>query len=136
MSSNAEDILPLRGQQLKFIPHMGEPYFAPLPGDPPRPETVDTDSLGEANVITSLVKGSSGHKVVLDIDHPVKALSSSTKGHSHLFIDKEISWRDYKRIMKAFVKAGIVEPGFMRASVARGWTAVRVPWVKKVVDKN
>ena len=133
-STNEQFLLPLEGQQLKFVPNMGIPY------DPSNPEATsskrveDTDDLGEANVMSSQVAGSKKHKVVLDIDHVVKVLPSSTEGHHHLFIDKEITWKQYLRIIKAFVNAGIVEPGYLGASRDRRFTAVRLPWVKKVVD--
>lgn len=128
--------LPLHGQQLKFVPNMGVPYDPQDPVSSSSRGVADTDDLGEANVMSSQILGKDTHKVVLDVDHPVKAIPSSTEGHFHLLIDKEITWKQYKKIMKAMVDAGIVEPGFFRASKARGFTAVRLPWVKKVLDNQ
>ena len=71
------------------------------------------------------------HKPVLDIDLPVVVLPSSTEGHSHLFIDKGMSWSQYVKLLDVLVDVGIIEEGFRNASVARGHTAVRLPWIKK-----
>lgn len=136
MTDETDFTLPLEGQQLKFVPNMGVPYDPTDPYLTSSRYAKDTDDLGDANVISSQVVGSRRHKVVLDIDLPVKVVPSSTEGHYHLFIDKEISWRQYMKIMSALSRAGIVEDGFRRASQARGWTAVRLPWVKKDVDKS
>lgn len=71
------------------------------------------------------------HKPVLDIDLPVIVLPSSTEGHNHLFIDKELTWAQYVKLLDVLVEVGIVEEGFRGASVARKHTAVRLPWIKK-----
>ena len=85
-----------------------------------------------ADLITSEVFGQEGtHKIVLDIDFPVVAVPSSTEGHSHLYIDRPISWKNYLKLIRAMVKAGLVEPGYLGASEQRGFTGVRPPWVKK-----
>lgn len=100
------------------------------------PEVV-TD-LNKANVITSKVDvGSSEaaptHKPVLDIDLPVTLIPSSTPGHFHLFIDKAMTWENYAKLMDVLAEVGILESGYVNASKDRGFTAVRVPWVKKDV---
>ena len=91
-----------------------------------------TLDVNEASVTTSLIAGLDNmHKPVLDIDMPVKVLPSTTKGHFHLYIDKVMTWGQYKKLLKALAKAGIIETGYVGASEARGFTAVRLPWVKK-----
>lgn len=98
-------------------------------------ETVTSDPA-KANVVTSMVENNvTKHKVILDIDLPAALLPSSTPGHSHLYIDHELSWRDYKKLMKVLAKVGIVEPGFVDASIHRGYSAVRLPWVKKTQEE-
>lgn len=109
---------------------------------------IEQDNIEHANVATSLVDrlGSSHisegrairqmHKVLLDIDMPVHAEKSTTPGHSHLFIDKEITWEQYLDIIKAFARAGIVEVGYLQACQDRGYSAVRLPWVKKEVGED
>lgn len=90
-----------------------------------------TDSLAEANLLTSKVAGTEMHKPVLDIDLPAKLLPSSTPGHFHLLIDQEVSWEAYLHLLDALVVAGLIEPGYANASRERGYTAIRLPWVRK-----
>lgn len=100
-------------------------------GAEPDLEAVVTD-LERANIITSEVAGSPGrHKVVLDVDMPVHIEPSSTEGHFHLFIDKELTWDEYSRLLWVMADVGLLEEGYVSASDARRYTAVRLPWVKK-----
>lgn len=90
------------------------------------------EDLSGANVVVSMtVEDVDIHKIVLDIDHPVKVLPSTTEGHHHLFIDKAMTWSQYVDVLRALAVAGVIEPGYKNASVDRGFTAVRLPWVKK-----
>jgi len=84
--------------------------------------------------MTSKVLGSEMHKPVLDIDLPVMVLPSTTPGHFHLFIDKEVEWSVYCRLIQVLVDAGIVEEGYYSAALRRGYTAVRLPWVRKAAS--
>jgi hypothetical protein len=113
--------LPLEGQALA-VADLEAAY------DPDRAITTDT---AEGNVITSLVAGTNRHKPVLDLDLPAKLLPSSTPGHFHLFIDKEMSWETYEQLLRALADAGLIEPGYVSASQSRGYTAVRLPWIRK-----
>lgn len=95
-----------------------------------------SEQLDRATLVTSVVRCDQGwypalHKIVLDVDHPVKVLESSTPGHHHLFIDKPMSWDRYRAVLEALTLAGVVEPGYLGISEQRGYTAVRLPWVKK-----
>jgi len=92
-------------------------------------ETLDLD---KAQVITSMVAGESGnHKVILDIDLPAQLIPSTTPGHFHLYIDVEVPEPEYVNMLEAMAKAGVIEKGYYGASKERGFTAVRLPWVKK-----
>lgn len=71
------------------------------------------------------------HKPLFDIDMPVKIFPSTTEGHFHLFIDKELSWDDYCELMDVMAKVGILEQGYVNASKQRKYSAVRLPWIKK-----
>lgn len=71
------------------------------------------------------------HRPVLDIDFPVKLVPSSTEGHFHLYLDKEMPWSTYKNLLNALAAAGIIEKGYAAASIARGYSTVRLPWEKK-----
>ena len=46
---------------------------------------------------------------VIDLDLPCRLVESSTKGHYHLYIDKEIHIDQYIKIIDALVEAGIVQ---------------------------
>lgn len=97
-------------------------------------ENEPTDDLKRAEVILSVVdKGDMEptHKVVLDIDMPVAIIPSSTEGHFHLYIDKEMPWKDYEKLLTVLGEVGIIERGYANASKRRKHTAVRLPWVKK-----
>lgn len=94
-----------------------------------RPEVAD---INNADIVTSEMTNRPGyHRPVLDIDMPVNVVASSTPGHHHLFIDKELSWKQYRKLLKALVAAGIIEHGYLGASEERGFTGVRLPWNKK-----
>lgn len=86
--------------------------------------------MSDSDVITSLLPNGN-HMAVLDIDIPHSLIPSSTEGHSHLYLDVEMSWRKYKRLLRALARAGVVEKGYVTASIKRGHTDVRLPWVKK-----
>lgn len=112
---------PLPGQVLRDSPLAGY--------DAEEQKVVD---LAHANIITSEVDGKPGvHKPVLDIDLGVKVVPSSTEGHFHLMIDKEMSWDDYQRLLWVLADVGIIEENYASASDERGYTAVRLPWVQK-----
>jgi hypothetical protein len=71
------------------------------------------------------------HRPVLDVDLSMHIIPSSTPGHGHLYIDKPMTWAVYERLLDALAAAGIVEQGYVNVSKERGFTAVRVPWVRK-----
>jgi hypothetical protein len=119
--------IPLPGQVLRRI-EIWDDY-----GENEDVRPVMTD-VADATIITSEVAGSDKHKVALDIDFPVTAIPSSTPGHSHLYIDKELTWEQYLILIAAFVKVGPVEEGYLGASEQRGFTSLRLPWIKKGME--
>lgn len=92
-------------------------------------------SIDDANVITSLddnvFSSSRMHRPVLDIDFPAQLIPSSTPGHFHLYIEKAMTWPQYQVLLKALAEVGIIQNGYAQASIRRGFTAVRLPWIKK-----
>lgn len=114
-------------------------------------EDRDVKDVLDANVVTSKVNGlisNSEHKPVLDIDNTVagkfffdlirfgyhdhlKIYPSTNPGHYHVYVDRRMSWSDYCRWMECLVALGILEEGFYNASIARGYSAVRLPWIAK-----
>ena len=95
------------------------------------------DNINDAQVITSRVEFPENspelnmHRPILDIDFPAQLIPSSTEGHFHLYLDKPMPWSTYKKLLRALAEAGIIEGGYARASEARKYTAVRLPWVHK-----
>jgi len=117
--------IPLPGQMFAVAEIDGDYDEAPA-------ERTLTPSAHEANLITSIVADNSGmHRPVLDIDVPCVLVPSSTPGHFHLYIDKPMSWKTYHALLCALGEAGILEGGYVGASIERGHTAVRLPWVSK-----
>jgi hypothetical protein len=86
---------------------------------------------GEHNVVTSSLGRADLHAPVLDIDIPHTLVPSSTPGHSHLYLDVEMTWAQYERLLEVLADVGIIEKGYYLASQARGFTAARLPWIKK-----
>ena len=95
--------------------------------------------LDDSNVILSRVVPTlanlegpvSQHKTLVDIDMPVKLIESSTPGHFHLYIDKAIAWEDYRLLLIVLERCGIISTGYLDAALTRGYTTLRLPWVKK-----
>lgn len=139
--------LPLAGQRLAWVDFARGGYTEDEEADG---RVVLDPPLEEANVMTSLVDLASTtgrplpsaehttgpqevilHRPVIDIDHQVAVVESSTAGHSHLFVDVIMPWEDLVKLLEVLAEIGLVEPGYVGASKARGYTAVRLPWVSK-----
>lgn len=84
----------------------------------------------KANLVGSLCADGS-HMPALDIDLPCELIPSTTKGHFHLYIDKPMSFMVYKKLVQAFIDAGIVEPNIMKYMELNGMTTLRPSHVKK-----
>lgn len=104
-----------------------EGFYAKIPD-----EVADIET---AELISSL-NASGMHRPMLDIDFPAVVIPSTTPGHGHLYIDKEMSWKDYKRLLNLFADLGIIEHGYRGASLARGYSALRLPWIKKEKEEK
>lgn len=111
-------------------------------GDPDQPVSYQQADLSAAHTWSSELVDADGektgyHTVMLDVDHPVRVVPSSTPGHYHLYIEVPVEHEQYFDALDALVDANILERGYVEASRARGGTHVRLPWVKKadpVVD--
>lgn len=99
----------------------------------PDNERFPVSSLDEANLVSSEVdhRWAKDHKPVLDIDFPAWLVPSSTEGHFHLYLDKEMSWDQYKKLLNALADVGILQEGYVNVSIERKATHVRLPWIKK-----
>lgn len=96
-----------------------------------------TTNLDEAQVITSMVAGVSGkHKLIIDLDLSAQLIPSSTPGHFHLYVDHVIEHDAWVTLIDALADAGLIEDGYRGASLARGFTDVRLPWIKKQTNES
>lgn len=77
-----------------------------------------------ANLVSSLTR-SGKHAPVLDLDIPARLVPSKTPGHSHLYIDVELSWQQYAALLNSLAWAGIIEPNYASAAQAAQATFVR-----------
>lgn len=120
---------PLDGVLLAKIENLMDDYDH-VPNEPNIVQlTADAD---EANVITSISSSDPrNHKLVLDIDIPAVLIPSSTSGHFHLLIDKELTWSKYEKLLDALATAEVITPEYADHSKRKGFTAVRLPWIKK-----
>lgn len=63
--------------------------------------------------------------------YPVIWVPTSTEGHGHLYIDVLLTWDDYQQLLEAFGNVGLLEEGYVGASIRRRATHLRLPWVRK-----
>lgn len=94
-----------------------------------------TATEGRGNLWTSEISGTELHAPVLDLDIPHKYVASTTAGHGHLYIDVPMTWDQYRMLLTVLGEVGILEPGYVDASIVRKFTAVRKPEIKKAPDE-
>lgn len=93
--------------------------------------------IAEANISTSIREDIGDphaqpvHALLIDLDIPAWLVPSSTPGHSHLYVDVAIQQDAYFRLLRALAECGVIQHGYAASSIARGGTALRLPWVKK-----
>jgi hypothetical protein len=64
--------------------------------------------------------------VTFHMDAPAEVHPSKTPGHHHLYIDQLMTWRQYKRLLRALARAGVLEKAWVRTSIKSGGTFARV----------
>lgn len=115
-----------------FSPELDDPEVNPNYADDNRYEVAD---LNSANLISSELAYASlkgDHMPVLDIDYDAHLEPSSTPGHFHLYLNRTITWEQYKKLLDVMGEIGLLEPGFVKLSKERGASYVRKPGHKKV----
>lgn len=99
-------------------------------------------SIAEANIATSIREDIGDpyakpvHALLIDLDIPAWLVPSSTPGHSHLYVDVAIQQEAYFRLLAALAECGVIQHGYAASSIARGGTALRLPWVKKPTESE
>lgn len=86
-------------------------------------ETIVAES--DANAVSSMLDNGQ-HAPAIDIDLPCELRDSKTPGHHHLLIDKQMTWEQYVKLLTVMVEVGIVEKGYLSASMARRQTFLRI----------
>ena len=102
-----------------------------------------TEDLFEATAVGSWLMyddGSAGkrrHVLALDIDHEAYLVPSTTPEHNHLYINVPggIDHEVYMDLLDVLARAGVIEEDYARASKSRGYTSLRLPWIKKEKKK-
>jgi hypothetical protein len=95
----------------------------------------------EANLISSLIdtphklfqRGQKEplHAPAIDLDVPSHLVASSTPGHFHLYIDKPMPWSKYRKLLEVLRECDLIEEGFLRSSLDRRQSYLRLPHIKK-----
>lgn len=68
---------------------------------------------------------------MLDIDTPHVYWPSSTTGHAHLVINSDLSHDAIIEVLTVLNKHGIIQQGVLEATKDRGFTAIRLPGIRK-----
>jgi hypothetical protein len=71
------------------------------------------------------------HAPAIDIDFPVRLVKSSTPGHFHLYVDKAMSWEQYRKILLALRDAGVIGQDYYEMALTFKQTFLRAPGVHK-----
>lgn len=105
-------------------------------GHSPLDDIAETEDINAADIVSSEAKPLEGftskHMVMFDVDIPMEVIESSTPGHYHVYFPGTGVGKDALFYLLAELSnCGIVEPGYVAASKARGFTALRLPWVRK-----
>lgn len=95
------------------------------------PQSVKFVPKDEANLVTSLVVGTKDkHQPALDIDFEARLYPSHTPGHHHLFLNKEMSHKDYIKMLRCLAEVGILEKGWVETARKEGYTGLWLPGEK------
>jgi hypothetical protein len=89
------------------------------------------ETFTDANLISSRIKGTSRHRPIIDIDFPAMLVPSSTEGHSHLYLDKELTKDQMERLLEVLHEVGIIADGNLNQWERFKAVFLRLPWVKK-----
>ena len=119
-------------RKLVRFANIPEPSYQGNPGVPP----VDAEQLDDAKIVGSRIAGTDKHIVAIDLDLDAVLVPSSTPGHHHLYIDREMDWDTYEQLLVALFNAGLIEEGYLDVSLRREETHLRTPWTKKTAAER
>lgn len=78
-----------------------------------------------ATIVGDVVLDDAIHKPALDLDIDAQLVPRRTPGHHHLYINKELSWTQYSKLLDVLAECGIIEENYASVSKARGMTFLR-----------
>lgn len=94
----------------------------------------DTNNLAKILLTLDLIEHT-GHVswvdtlncLFINFSVPADLIQSSTIGHFHLYLDKELTYAVYKTLIETFVDVGILQQGILRRFNTSGQTFLRPP---------
>lgn len=97
------------------------------------PTRVHVDKIEDANLVSSHIKNDI-HAPAIDLDFPAYLVPSTTPGHFHLYIEKEMQWKDYKKLLDTLLEVGLINKGWYDISMKFEQTYLRLPHIKKELE--
>lgn len=82
-------------------------------------------------LVNNDIQVASPDKVLLYHPEAIRWVPSSTRGHHHVYIDWPMHWPEYEEMLLVLLQMEVLEPGYVRASIERGYSCVRKPGVMK-----
>lgn len=125
--SNNETVWKGSGRTFWFSEHLNDKTL--------RRDTRRRAKQHEANLVASLREDGT-HMPTLDLDRPALLDPSSTSGHYHLYIDSPMTWRAYRRLLRALYLGGVIGRNAYWRSLDRGASFVRPPGVYKTATEH
>lgn len=93
-------------------------------------QTGEPADLMTANVLTSGKPDDPMCYPVLDLDFRCQLLTS-TSGHCHLVIEKQVTREQYDKLLTVLRDIGLYDEGCYKNWKRAGFTGVRLPWICK-----
>lgn len=70
-------------------------------------------------------------ELVLHTKCDLALMPSSTQAHYHLILAIDMPWNKYSDFLTQLSAVGVIESGYDKGAKARGFSAIRPPWVHK-----
>lgn len=68
---------------------------------------------------------------LLELAVPVRVVPSSSSGHFHVYLDVQMPWRDYRRLCRRLMKAGVIGRNFLNLTEQWGMSMLFRPGLTK-----
>lgn len=82
-------------------------------------------------LVNNDIQVASPDKVLLYHPEAIRWVPSTTPGHHHVYIDWPMPWPEYEEMLLVLLQMEVLQPGYVRASIERGYSCVRKPGVMK-----